>query len=263
MAHQASRAAQVLVQAAHLERDVVQRDLGALGEGQAVVLRRDPEEGHAVGEPVRQPEAQMLLVPGARPPGVGAVQHDMAEPARDGLADLQIPEGLRRDVRGDLDQPAVDVEEPHAVTAAGRVEDGRLADRLHTRRGEFGVQRVDRGGALRGERDDVDALLARLAQADDVGLGAADRPEEHDAPVVGDPVQAPDALVERDRVAEIGHAEPHVTQPGEMRPRGHRRGRLRPARREGRKDPPCERRRFGVYQVVANVCSVHGYRTLL
>ena len=134
-AQQAAGAAHVLVDAAHLERRVVQRGVRAAGDGHAVVPCVDPHEPHhlahaRVHQGVGQGEGQVLLVEGAGALGVGGVDDDVREADRDRLALLDLavlPDG---DVGADLDGAALVVEEPEAVAAAGGLQRVRLADEL-------------------------------------------------------------------------------------------------------------------------------------
>jgi hypothetical protein len=100
---QPAGAAHVLVDAAQLERGVVQRRVRAAGDGQAVVPGVDPQEPHhradgRVRESVGQPEAQVALVPGHGGLRRGRVDHHVREPDRDGLALLDPPVRASRDV---------------------------------------------------------------------------------------------------------------------------------------------------------------------
>ena len=97
----------------------------------------------------------------------------MRDADRDRLALFDLAVLPRLDVAGDLDGAAVEVEEPEAVAAAGGLQLAGLADQLHALGAELRGERVDRGGALGAERDQVEALLVGLAQADDVLLRRA------------------------------------------------------------------------------------------
>ncbi len=146
-AHHAAGAAHVLVEAAHLEGDVVDRGVRAAAMRQAVVPVVAPHEVHHLAhvlapERVRELEAEHVGVEVAGRVGVVAVHHRVRDADRDRLAllDRAVLPGL--DVGGDLDGAAVDVEEPEAVAAAGGLQLAGLADQLDPGRAEVLGQRV-------------------------------------------------------------------------------------------------------------------------
>ncbi|SED65056.1 hypothetical protein SAMN05428954_0689 [Streptomyces sp. 2112.3] len=167
---------------------------GPLAMAHRVVLVADPHEVHDLAhvrraEGVREPEAQVLLVPGAGAVDVVRVQHHVGELDRNGLAFLDLAVPARLEVGGDLDGAAVDVEEAEAVAAAGGVDRPGVGDQLHAAGEEPLGEGVDVGGVGGAVGDEVEALVVGLAQSGHVLLGGAFGGEEGDAGVLGDLVR--------------------------------------------------------------------------
>ena len=86
------------------------------------------------------------------------------------LSGLEGAERFRRDIAGHLDQAAVDVEEPHAVSATGAGQRPGFADDLDAGRPESLGERVNSGHIRCAEGDHVQSLRVGLPQPDDVRL---------------------------------------------------------------------------------------------
>ena len=120
------------------------------------------------------------------------------------------------DVGADLDGAALVVEEPEAVAAAGGLQRAGLGDEPDAVGGQAAGQRVDVGGVRGTERDQVDPLVGRLAQPDDVLLRAALGGQEGQARVAVLGGQAPGVGVEVELLGVVGHGEVDVPQVGDQ-----------------------------------------------
>jgi hypothetical protein len=89
---------------------------------------------------------------------------------RDVLALLDLAVDPGGHVGGDLDGASLDVEEPEAVSTAGRLEGVGLADQLDSVGGQPGGEGVDAGAVGCAEGDEIEPLLRGASNADHVLL---------------------------------------------------------------------------------------------
>ncbi len=174
-----------------------------------------PQEAHELAQPVADAEAEVLNVEIRSLLHVRRVQHDVGQGGRDGFAAVELAGGAFDDVGGHLDGPAVEVEEPEAVTAAGALQGPRFADQLDARGSEPLGHGVDAGFIGRGEGDDVQPLLGRLAQAKDVRLARPFGRQPGEVRSAIGLLQAPGAAHELTLGFEVGNRQPDVAQGGD------------------------------------------------
>jgi hypothetical protein len=181
-----------------------------------------------VHQGVRQREGQVRLVERAGALGVGRVDDDMGQADGNVLALFDPAVRPDGDIGADLDGAAFVVEEPEPVPAAGGLYRAGLADQAHSGGGELIGESVHVGAAGRAEGDQVDALVGRLPQPDDVLLGGALGGEEGQAGVAVLGFEAPGAGEEVQLPGVVGHGQVDVAKVGDKAV-GHRVLLLRPA----------------------------------
>ncbi len=145
----------------------------------------------------------------------------MGQPHRNRLAGLDPAVPADGDVRADLDDAALVVEEAEAVPAAGGGQRGRLAGQPDTPACEAARELIDVSGRGGPEGDEVDALAGRRAHPDHVLLGGAFGGEEGEPGLAVPGRQSPRAREEVQLPGVIGHRQVDVAQVGDE-PLGHR-----------------------------------------
>src|SRR6185437_5927185 len=206
-------AAHHLIETAHLECGVVEAGR-TRDECEAVVNGVATQEAHEIPEPVAHPKPQKALVEGDRLADVRRVQNHMGQRRRNRLPAGELPLRPSRNAAGDLNRPAVQIEEPEAVSRTGPLEAVRPGDQPDSTLLQELSSSIDSRSVGNGERNDIEASVRGLAQSENVGVGTRGGREVSclRGRVCGDFLQSPGAADKRALGRKVRHGKPHVTQ---------------------------------------------------